>query len=483
MSFPDISRCPPCPHTHKCVQGHGPVPSEYMGIGERPGRWENERGVVFIGNAGKELDTTYLPLAGLERSQLRIVNTVRCGANGNRKPSDKEIAACAGHHLPTEIEHGQPSVIFLLGATACKLVDGVDLDIQHGIPVQVPSLWDRVVGQVTFVPMYHPAAGMHRTSLMTPLLEDWEQVGKWLRGEWEAPTDNGQVCYLEIDSKYDFQCFEDARGYWQAHGALLGWVAVDTERHGMDPFSVQVCHTPHVAKLMRIRENNHKILKRLANWINEFEGIIVHQGMGKPGEPGDLDILESIGVKMSRLKVRDTMAEVYRLGNLAQGLKTLGYRLFGVRMRSWADVVTEPSKEKLYEWLGEAVAWAEANLTTVEIKQLKTKTKEIRKPSDVEKRLRAIWKYSCQSADYDPWEKLREDERVQLIIRLFEDEFELAYIGPPPTRGIAHVPAREMVHYACQDADMTMRLALWLDEERARLENVWDIPEKEWDAA
>jgi len=234
MPLPPIPRCPPCPHTHRCVQGHGPVPAEYTAIGERPGKKENTIGIPFVGPAGQELDETYLPLAGLRREDIRVINTVRCGAVGNRKPTQKEIDACGGSHLPIEMEAGQPRVVFLMGATACKLAPEVDLEIQHGIPQSIAGVLQ------TYIPMYHPAAGMHRTALMTPMLEDWARVGRWLRGERVLPVDEGAVAYKEIDSKYDWQCYQDHHLRLKSAERHGGWVAVDTERHGPNAWSVRV---------------------------------------------------------------------------------------------------------------------------------------------------------------------------------------------------------------------------------------------------
>jgi uracil-DNA glycosylase len=102
-----------------------------------------------------------------------------CFAENNRTPTDKEIAGCGKHFLPDEIRETNPEVILLLGASACSLVPGVRLDMHHGIPRRAELFgWSGWV-----VPLFHPAIGLHEGKFMTPLLEDWEMLGRILRGE------------------------------------------------------------------------------------------------------------------------------------------------------------------------------------------------------------------------------------------------------------------------------------------------------------
>jgi uracil-DNA glycosylase len=111
----------------------------------------------------------------------------RCERGGvDAKPGDKLISSCGTNHLQEEIWTVNPEIVVLAGATACSLV-GVNLELEHGFPRMYTGDglwgWSGVV-----VPMFHPAAGMHETRYMTPLLEDWRNLGRWLRGEWTPPT-------------------------------------------------------------------------------------------------------------------------------------------------------------------------------------------------------------------------------------------------------------------------------------------------------
>ena len=105
--------CAVCPRRHKAIDGDGPRPARILMIGERPGKTENEQGRVFCGPTGQEFNELYLPLAGLDRSEIRVCNSVLCWAESNKTPSDKEVSQCAGWHVPGEIEVTNPSQITL----------------------------------------------------------------------------------------------------------------------------------------------------------------------------------------------------------------------------------------------------------------------------------------------------------------------------------------------------------------------------------
>jgi uracil-DNA glycosylase family 4 len=152
-------------------------------IMERPGQDENRNGRVACGRTGQELDDLYLPLAGLDRSEVRIINTVLCGHESNKAPTAKEIAQCAPHHIPDEIERTNPNVILLLGATACSLAPGIRLDLHHGIPQHTSKVGDLFGWKGWFVPMYHPAIGLHESRFMTVCIDDWKYLGALLKGQ------------------------------------------------------------------------------------------------------------------------------------------------------------------------------------------------------------------------------------------------------------------------------------------------------------
>lgn len=195
-----MDRCSACSGRYKCIPGDGSLRSKICAIGERPAKWENSAGRPFVGDAGKELDQHYLPLAGLDRSDIFVTNVVRCMDERNKKPTQKEIDACSELHLRRELNEINPELVILMGATACSLVEDLELDIEHGIP-----RWARIFDWEGWIcAQYHPAAGMHSTNLMIPLRDDWKNLGEWWRGNHtKHVVSHGESRYTLASSSYD----------------------------------------------------------------------------------------------------------------------------------------------------------------------------------------------------------------------------------------------------------------------------------------
>lgn len=191
-------RCPSCTSSYCPIPTDGPVDADVYIYAERPGQSEQwnmlnmlkkrievqpqKQQLCLIGDAGEEFNDTYLPLAGLSREQVRVGNVVLCGKENNKHPSDKEIEACSRYHVAEELAEGNPKLVVLMGASACQLVPDLNLDVEHGIPRRARIFdWEGWV-----VAMFHPAAGLHQSSYMIPLLEDYERLRDWIHyGKWQ----------------------------------------------------------------------------------------------------------------------------------------------------------------------------------------------------------------------------------------------------------------------------------------------------------
>lgn len=449
MSSWTYSRCSACPNNRRQVLPDGPTNARVAIIGEGPGRWEDSTGVPFCGRAGEELDETYLRLAGLDRADVFVTNMVQCRCERNGvdvKPADALLAICTPNHLKEEILTVRPEIVVLCGATACSLVPGIDLELEHGFPRQ-----GEIYGhECAIVPMYHPAAGMHLTRLMTPLLEDWERLGMWIRGKWEAPkADKNEANYVLVESWNDVS----ERSSHSRNSQL----AVDTETDEGRPWSVQFSFAPGRGYFCRALSPAIKDLRSLAL----DSTTILHNATF------DLDVLDRLGIQVNSF--RDTMQELYHLGNLPQGLKQAVYRVFGYRMTSYDEVVTPHSKRVLEDWLATALGHVSSDMRTEVREQLKTKVRVTQKPHEAEAVLRRI--LGKLDSDYDPWEQPKQQkgvEKPRLIGREWLAEVEAA-VGRMPRKSIVHAPLDQQVQYACGDADWTLRLANWLEGERARI--------------
>ena len=167
------TRCPQLAQTrHTVVFGGGNADADLMFVGEAPGRNEDERGLPFVGQAGKLLDTL-LGEIGLTREQVFVTNVLRCRPPGNRDPHPVEIENCQEWLFGT-IEQIQPTVICTLGNFATKLLRGDPTGIMriHG------RAEERMVGprRVRLFPVFHPAAALYTPANVEVLRRDFQHL-------------------------------------------------------------------------------------------------------------------------------------------------------------------------------------------------------------------------------------------------------------------------------------------------------------------
>lgn len=134
---------------NQVVFGVGNPHADIVFIGEAPGREEDLKGEPFVGRAGQLLDRM-LTAIGLDRSQVYIMNTVKCRPPHNRDPRPEEVEACS-RWFDAQLSALSPKMICLLGRVAAQTVLESDAPLSalrgkwhryHGIPVRV---------------LYHPA--------------------------------------------------------------------------------------------------------------------------------------------------------------------------------------------------------------------------------------------------------------------------------------------------------------------------------------
>ncbi len=168
--YEEIADCPNCALARtrtQTVPGTGPAPADVMCIGEAPGAREDELGQPFVGPAGRFLDEL-LGAAGLTRESVYIANVVKCRPPGNRDPQPEEIAACRGY-LERQITLVDPKVIVTLGRfSMAAWFPGESIGRIHGRA-------RRVDGRLV-IPMYHPAAALHRGDLRPAIVADFQKL-------------------------------------------------------------------------------------------------------------------------------------------------------------------------------------------------------------------------------------------------------------------------------------------------------------------
>jgi DNA polymerase len=121
-----------------------------------------------------------------------IANMVKCRPPENRDPEQDEMDACRDW-LDKQIEIINPKVIVPLGRHAMgKFIPNAVISKEHG------KLYDRG-GKVYFL-MYHPAVALYKGSMRPVLLEDFQNLRKFLDGELK-PTSLEDVVAKIIKEK------------------------------------------------------------------------------------------------------------------------------------------------------------------------------------------------------------------------------------------------------------------------------------------
>lgn len=152
--------------TH-AVPGEGPADAEIMFIGEGPGFHEDRQGRPFVGASGNLLEEL-LASIGLTRQQVYIANVIKCRPPGNRDPLPDELEACRPY-LDRQIELIRPKVIVTLGRfSMARYFPGQSITRIHG---QVKR-----VGNVAYIPLFHPAAALRNARWMEAIKQDFARI-------------------------------------------------------------------------------------------------------------------------------------------------------------------------------------------------------------------------------------------------------------------------------------------------------------------
>ncbi|MCA9300458.1 MAG: uracil-DNA glycosylase [Phycisphaerales bacterium] len=193
--YDEIADCPRCALARtrsRTVPGMGPSSADVMFIGEAPGAREDERGLPFVGAAGRFLDDLLAGI-GLSRADVYICNVVKCRPPGNRDPEPEEIGACKPF-LDRQIAIVNPRVIVTLGRfSMARWFPGMAISRIHGKASEFDGR--------TVVPMYHPAAALHRGDLRAVIEADFAQLPGLIRPASKLPGTNAVEATDKADQR------------------------------------------------------------------------------------------------------------------------------------------------------------------------------------------------------------------------------------------------------------------------------------------
>ncbi|USN96484.1 MAG: uracil-DNA glycosylase [Candidatus Nomurabacteria bacterium] len=153
------------------VMGDGSVDADIVFIGEAPGKKEDERGLPFVGAAGKFLDSM-LAEAGMKRGDVYITNIVKYRPPNNRDPLPKEKAAFLPYLLQ-QIQIIEPKIVITLGRHSVEyFLPGMKISQVHGKSMRILLGEEKMV----VIPLYHPAAALYNGSMRQTLIDDFLTV-------------------------------------------------------------------------------------------------------------------------------------------------------------------------------------------------------------------------------------------------------------------------------------------------------------------
>lgn len=148
-----MHNCEECPlHQWRTqvVEGeYGPVGGICF-IGEAPGENEDKMGLPFVGRSG-DLLNKMLGTIGLTRSEISVLNIVKCRPPGNGTPSKEIMTICGNLWLDTQLDHLRPRLIVTLGRVA----------LQYFFPkLQMTKNKGKIhffQSKIPVMPIFHPA--------------------------------------------------------------------------------------------------------------------------------------------------------------------------------------------------------------------------------------------------------------------------------------------------------------------------------------
>ncbi len=156
--------------------------AKIMFVGEAPGKNEAATGRPFCGRSGQVLDEL-LASAGIKRDDVYVTNVVKDRPTNNRDPLPQEIKIYAPF-LDRQIEIIKPKVLATLGRfSMVYIIEKFGLNsvlgpisTMHGRAFTAKASY----GEVTIVPLYHPAVAVYNSGMKGVLIEDFKILKKFI---------------------------------------------------------------------------------------------------------------------------------------------------------------------------------------------------------------------------------------------------------------------------------------------------------------
>lgn len=420
------------------VHGEGRAPCDVMLVSEKPGYDEIKTGRPFTGQAGRLLNW-FLDEAGLSRKDMFITNVLRQLPKSQNKIEQWEIDRDTPYLL-REIERVRPKFIFAAGATAIRWFygPGFDVSVHHGFKIGEDVL--RLMPKnfrAEILPGLHPAHALHEPDLIPQIQEDFNKFATWMsKGIVPKVSDPfaGREMYRLLTDKDE----------WMVDSVLRRpEIAVDTEGTAKDPICLSFSEKAGEGWVVWFDEHSQKLLDKLRR-IFTRKKLILHNSMW------DLDVLRAVGIE--GFDFEDTMVMSYNLCNLPQRLKALAYRLCGMTMEDYTDIVGPIERDLQIDWLIEQAKkkWPASEPILVPDEKRKGSLR-IKKPQSLNNYLDRLLRDALNNEELDIKERWGNIDEA-ILDPLFKT------VGNLPVATLRNVPRERAIYYAGRDADATIRL-------------------------
>jgi uracil-DNA glycosylase family 4 len=414
------------------IWGAEPRPATLAIIADTPAPDQDRRG----GPPGEKTLWPFLRMhAGVERHEAWLGTLFKrelTEAEKKKGVEDDELASW-GAVLDSQLEVVGASVLLPLGKYAASHLLGrrARMETIHGLAFQRN---DHVV-----VPAFHPAAGLTDSKRLAYTVDDFQALGRVLRGQQKV---------------WSLAAGVPITGVWQAEDiADLGRfprVAIDTE---YDPKT----GTPIMLTFSTVSNTGAAI------WAHDIRGLIAFRQALERHRPevllhnalADLLPLKRMGVDLVKmgLKITDTMVLAWYQETEPQGLKSLAYRHLGVDRPGFEEIVVPYYARALAEYLEAYVALTMPELIPQVSKKTGRPIKPKLAPAGREHKLakRFLSDHAKGVIDdyegrWEGWESSSHDEFARVV-------------GAAPVLSLSLVPSAEAVEYACADTSDTLALA------------------------
>jgi len=170
----EIGRCHLCKQwgDGRPVPGEGNPDADIVFIGEAPGKVEADQGRPFVGRSGKFLRSV-IEATELKDDEVFITSPVQY--HPLRGTPSKENVLHSRNHLLKQISIIDPSVIVLLGSTACFALLGKKVEIakEHGKVINKD-------GKKFFI-TFHPAYAMRFPEGKRGFIRDFDRLKRLIQ--------------------------------------------------------------------------------------------------------------------------------------------------------------------------------------------------------------------------------------------------------------------------------------------------------------